>query len=490
VRRAAIGCTSVRSHVRKSRMFCDAFGTDLRIECLSSEVLKKPLLVGDHLYSFKCRGCAGRAEGKELFKPLVKNWFQITKLVLFNLTLEAKRDGRDMLWFHFKDDIQACIKNNWDTLCEGKSMLKNWINAALSPLENHTEFFKRKRGEIGSYYFCMVDPDEVVVVGLPTGDTAQGAKIRLPAKQRKESLKSQVPKKPKRSDKPTLPGASSGQYSYVCISSSLLDCAPQLEVSSDRLTVTGRKGYRMARASHGVSEGAWYYEVVIEPHTGNTRLGWSTAKGDIQAPVGYDKYSYSIRDKDGNVFHQSIGKSFGEPYGPGDVMGFYIYLPAQDASSAATSSLSVGGPPSTRTNGKGPGDGKQPPTANDSSGSTSSNPTASTSGVSNVNAATADTLPGSRIVIFKNGRCLGTAFEGLAAGVYFPAVSLYSLRGGEAKVRLRFGPDFLFPVTSDFTPPRPISDLASPLNQEKLVVLAPAVSASASVDPVDEMDEG
>jgi Set1/Ash2 histone methyltransferase complex subunit ASH2 len=56
-------------------------------------------------------------------------------------------------------------------------------------------------------------------------------------------------------------------------------------------------------------------------------LGWATEKGDVQAPVGYDKYSYSYRDKEGTKFHQSRGSPYGASYGPGDVIGFYIQLP-------------------------------------------------------------------------------------------------------------------------------------------------------------------
>lgn len=82
----------------------------------------------------------------------------------------------------------------------------------------------------------------------------------------------------------------------------------------DRLTATNEKGYRMVRASFGVSEGVWYYEIDILPHNGNVRLGWCTEKGDVQAPVGYDKYSYSYRDKEGTKFHESRGKPYGEPY--------------------------------------------------------------------------------------------------------------------------------------------------------------------------------
>ena len=52
--------------------------------------------------------------------------------------------------------------------------------------------------------------------------------------------------------------------------------------------------------------------------------------GNLQAPCGYDKFSYSWRAKKGTVFHESRGKHFSDGYGPGDVLGFYISLPDPD----------------------------------------------------------------------------------------------------------------------------------------------------------------
>lgn len=83
----------------------------------------------------------------------------------------------------------------------------------------------------------------------------------------------------------------------------------------------------MIRATHGIREGSWYFEIFIEQHDGHTRLGWSREQADLRVPVGFDNYSYSYRDVQGDVFHKSRGKPYGEPYGPGDVIGCFIHLP-------------------------------------------------------------------------------------------------------------------------------------------------------------------
>uniref|UniRef100_A0A8C1FQ60 Set1/Ash2 histone methyltransferase complex subunit ASH2 n=1 Tax=Cyprinus carpio carpio TaxID=630221 RepID=A0A8C1FQ60_CYPCA len=116
---------------------------------------------------------------------------------------------------------------------------------------------------------------------------------------------------------------------YERVLLALHDRAPQLKISDDRLTVTGEKGYSMVRASHGVRKGSWYFEVTVDemPQDTAARLGWSQPLGNLQAPLGYDKFSYSWRSKKGTRFHQSIGKHYSDGYGQGDILGFYIELP-------------------------------------------------------------------------------------------------------------------------------------------------------------------
>jgi Set1/Ash2 histone methyltransferase complex subunit ASH2 len=207
------------------------------------------------------------------------------------------------------------------------------------------------------------------------------------------------------------------------------DSAPQLKIEDFTKVIGGMQGYRMARASHGVSQGTFYFEVlVLSPPTiqdiqaklppnvrlgsklqkqlqdlsknkdstsshagGNLRIGWSMRTGDLQAPVGYDKWSYGLRDIAGSRIHDSKREDNwgGEPFGPGDVVGFCISLSASD---------------------------------------------------------------GNHIRFFKNGDALGNfvvrkgkreggaAFEDVIDGTYYPAISSYM--GGTCLVN--FGPHFIF----------------------------------------------
>ncbi|XP_057955501.1 protein TRAUCO isoform X2 [Malania oleifera] len=106
--------------------------------------------------------------------------------------------------------------------------------------------------------------------------------------------------------------------------------AERVELSEDRMSAGSTKGYRMVRATRGVTEGAWYFEIKVVKlgETGHTRLGWSTEKGDLQAPVGYDGNSFGYRDIDGCRIHKAMREKYGyEGYVEGDVIGFYINLP-------------------------------------------------------------------------------------------------------------------------------------------------------------------
>lgn len=141
---------------------------------------------------------------------------------------------------------------------------------------------------------------------------------------------------------------------------------------------------------------------------GHVRLGWSMRTGDLQGPVGYDKWSYGIRDQGGSILHRSQRQDEwgGEGFGPGDIVGCALFLTS-------------GGSDDDDDNG------------HHHNNSEDSN----------------------HIRFFKNGTCMGhfiltkgkrtggEAFTDLDEGVYYPAVSLYL--GGS--IRANFGPHFVYP---------------------------------------------
>ncbi|KAL7576358.1 hypothetical protein ACA910_018171 [Epithemia clementina (nom. ined.)] len=142
---------------------------------------------------------------------------------------------------------------------------------------------------------------------------------------------------------------------------------------------------------------------------GHFRVGWSMRTGELQAPVGYDRWSFAIRDIGGSIITNSkrIDNWNGaDGFGPGDVIGCAICLFHND-------------------------DDNQNGDKDSDVGSKN------------------------HIRFFKNGVCMGefviakgkrsggeAPFQcEIPAGTYYPAVSCYM--GGA--IRANFGPKFVYP---------------------------------------------
>uniref|UniRef100_A0A0R3X4A3 B30.2/SPRY domain-containing protein n=1 Tax=Hydatigena taeniaeformis TaxID=6205 RepID=A0A0R3X4A3_HYDTA len=256
-----------------------------------------------------------------------------------------------------------------------------------------------------------------------------------------------------------------GYFYRVCLYPkvvlSLHDRAQQMKVQDSQTSVTGEKGYSMTRATHSVHTGTWYYEATITDHPEGsaTRIGWSQLMGNLQAPCGYDKFSYSWRSRLGTVFHNSRGKHYAESgYTKGDVIGCLIHLPKVASADMIPSTSGVHAPP--------PG----PVKYNKSGARSEFVRTKSLMEAPLINylpetykdrplikfrnyyyfeekgdpqalEKQLQPLPQSKIVFYRNGECLGVAFRDIYAGAYYPAISIYK----SATVSVNFGPDFKYP---------------------------------------------
>ncbi|KAI4719902.1 Set1C complex protein [Aureobasidium sp. EXF-10727] len=120
--------------------------------------------------------------------------------------------------------------------------------------------------------------------------------------------------------------------------------------------MTNGRGWRMARANVCAREGSFYYEVRVvrgvptvqsdetkgpQPHV---RVGWARREAPLDAPVGFDGYSYGISDLRFEPMHRSRPSKFFHPrtsktkantpiqlsdsIREGDVVGLEITLPS------------------------------------------------------------------------------------------------------------------------------------------------------------------
>lgn len=285
--------------------------------------------------------------------------------------------------------------------------------------------------------------------------------------------------------------------------------------------VTTDKGFRMARANVAVREGRWYWECKIthgirppkdgesKPEGGrHVRMGWARREASLDAPVGFDAYSYGIRDVAGEKVHMSRPKEFfpeGEGIREGDVIGLEIQLPSEHLHrkimtgqyNPLVDQADEEPLPSAEAHNivrdrvpirfkahtyfekieyhttKELEDLMNPASTSVNNTSEAPGPTHPAPGLR--------TLPNSRIRVYKNGVLMGTPFEnllgflppasrpmpqvgareGLDDGMlgYYPAVSVF--RGGAVEVN--FGPDFWYPPADDTTN-GDVDGVASPCN--------------------------
>jgi hypothetical protein len=191
------------------------------------------------------------------------------------------------------------------------------------------------------------------------------------------------------------------------------------------------------------------------PHV---RLGFSNRTGDLHAPVGYDKWSFAIRDIGGSRIHCSRRDDAwgGESFGPGDVIGCAISMvPRKEAPLPTVTPSAV--QPDTKSNAK----------SNGNSNGNDTNPNDESVELANQN----------QIRFYKNGLPMGQSVnskgkkDGAVAfyvpdGVYYPAVSLYM----GASVKLNFGPHFIFPPRKTYHKYKPVADLCErPVSVEDAV---------------------
>lgn len=125
------------------------------------------------------------------------------------------------------------------------------------------------------------------------------------------------------------------------------DASSHILFDLDGKAITTEKGFRMARANVGVREGRWYWECKIlsgvrppnqdmvsssEPDDGgHVRIGWARREASLDTPVGFDAYSYGLRDVSGQKVHMSRPKDFmpsNASFCKGDVIGLEITLPS------------------------------------------------------------------------------------------------------------------------------------------------------------------
>lgn len=322
------------------------------------------------------------------------------------------------------------------------------------------------------------------------------------------------------------------------------DVASHMVLDEKIRAVSTRKGFRMARANVGAREGRWYWECKVisgiiprpleaERGGGHVRIGWARREASLEGPVGFDAYSYGLRDTLCQKMHMSRPVDFADTdLLEGDVLGCEINLPSLSLHRKVVDGVynkAVDVNDDLDAGAKGEffdiirdrvpiryktqlyfEQFEYAPTkpledfANPSPAVTSSSaPTATDPPNPNHPEPAIRTLPFSNMKFYKNGELLGTAFtdlfaflppaskpvahpgarEGMDDGTlgYYPAISCF--KGGAAEINC--GPDFWCPppeLNTEATDPsiprlRPLSER---YNEQ--------IAEDVTIDIVDEVD--
>jgi COMPASS component BRE2 len=110
------------------------------------------------------------------------------------------------------------------------------------------------------------------------------------------------------------------------------DCDRWFHFDNSATVVSQEKGWRMGRGNVVAREGRMYYEVKVlrgipehgpkdpvDPNTGETkpgphvRMGWARREAPLDAPVGFDGYSYGITDARFEAQHRSRASKIFKP---------------------------------------------------------------------------------------------------------------------------------------------------------------------------------
>ncbi|CAA18661.1 Set1 complex component ash2 [Schizosaccharomyces pombe] len=229
------------------------------------------------------------------------------------------------------------------------------------------------------------------------------------------------------------------------------DISTPVFIDHSALCATVEKGFRMARSNVFMTSGEWYFEIKIEKGGGDdgahVRIGVSRREAPLDAPVGYDAYSYGLRDLGGQKVHMSRPRNFMDSFGTGDIIGLHISLPKPSFAQHTTLPSCHDRIPIRY---KGQLYFEQPDYVPSKMMDELMIPSKHNRYID------LPYIPGSFIKVYKNGSYMGTAFENLldfnppnsinsnhysfddGSLGYYPSISMYG--GGIA--RFQFGPQF------------------------------------------------
>lgn len=128
-----------------------------------------------------------------------------------------------------------------------------------------------------------------------------------------------------------------GDYPPYGIRVDYFDRSPGVACSEDMTGVTTQHGWLSARSNIGIREGTYYFEFDIvnannSSDKSHVRVGLARKEAALEAPVGFDGYGYCLRDLTGQKITLSRPKPFMPEemggFSSGDTIGMVVELPS------------------------------------------------------------------------------------------------------------------------------------------------------------------
>ncbi|CAO3681580.1 unnamed protein product [Umbelopsis ramanniana] len=328
-------------------------------------------------YNFQCAIC----RDEEFFERITASWKDICWTAIANLILQevVRENGPDRalytsknahlmeqewrpdrFFFNKKDHIIPFVDANWKSICTDRARTTTWWATLGSTLYTAKDMFitRDEHHRTAASDFCLVDANLWNVRPNVVQSNAKAPPIiqRPMTKERPQKVEAPAVSTPVSSPSPTASPTPSVVTTFQQTSTqaadhpynrqddasrctlSTTDRSPYASISRDGLVLTTDRGWRMCRANVGVRQGTWYWEATMQPGQGvssdgpHVRLGWARREASLDAPVGFDAYSYGYRDVTGEKLFSSVREHYGEGFEVGDVIGLLIRLPERDNS--------------------------------------------------------------------------------------------------------------------------------------------------------------
>ncbi|SBT32039.1 conserved Plasmodium protein, unknown function [Plasmodium ovale wallikeri] len=238
----------------------------------------------------------------------------------------------------FVTETDGGVEKTVDMKAKGKKVVKESAKEAAK--EAATEAAKETAKEAATEAATDAAKEQLCASTKLKDDTKEVEKLKEYNKEKEVCMQPEMSYKKKENYKYFVDYSKYRSKNNVTFSTKYKDSSVNL--SNDKLTCYGDKGWSSVFVNNGADFGKWYYEIKVEEPIQNfnflgykdkiikvnpyIRVGFACRYMRYDYPIGTDKYSYCVNSKNGKIFNNSISYDCMEPIKVGDIIGCYLNL--------------------------------------------------------------------------------------------------------------------------------------------------------------------